>query len=66
MELITLILSADEFTKHRQLFTYVEYKAVEVKDDMFKNDEVYQQLRTKSIKAYKELKEYEFKKRHNI
>ena len=66
MELITLILSADEFTKYRQLFTYVEYKSVEVKDDMFKNDEVYQQLTTKSIKAYKELKEYEFKKRHNI
>lgn len=46
----------------------VDYKLklVKVKDDFFKDDEQYKTLKKKADKAYKDLEEYQFKKRHNI
>lgn len=43
-----------------------EIKSVEVKDDFFQNDEEYKRLKKASLNAYKQLKDYEFKTRHNI
>ncbi len=43
-----------------------EIKEVVIEDDLFKDDSIYQELKTKSIKAYKQLKEYQFNKVHNI
>ena len=43
-----------------------EIKEVIIEDDLFKDDSIYQELKTKSIKAYKQLKEYQFNKLHNI
>lgn len=40
-----------------------EIKEVIIEDDLFKDDSIYQELKTKSIKAYKDLKIYEFNKR---
>lgn len=40
-----------------------EIKEVIIEDDLFKDDSIYQDLKTKSIKAYKDLKIYEFNKR---
>jgi hypothetical protein len=39
-------------------------KEVVVKDDFFKDDEKYKELKKESVKAYKRLKEYEFNARH--
>lgn len=41
-----------------------EIKEVVIEDDLFKDDEIYNDLKRKSIKAYKELKEYEYNKRN--
>ena len=43
-----------------------EIKEVIIEDDLFKDDSIYQDLKTKSIKAYKDLKVYQFNKLHNI
>jgi hypothetical protein len=43
-----------------------EIKEVSVKDELFDNDTIHKELKDKSIKAYKDLKTYEFNKRHNI
>ena len=43
-----------------------EVKEVSIEDDLFKNDEIHAVLKKTSLKAYKQLKEYEFNKRHNI
>lgn len=43
-----------------------EIKEVVIEDDLFKDDEIYNDLKRKSIKAYKELMEYQFNKRHKI
>lgn len=43
-----------------------EIKEVVIEDDLFKDDSIYQELKSKSIKAYKELKQYQFNKTHNI
>lgn len=64
MELVTVTVLLHEFEQHRQLFTHVEYKEVTIKDDFFKDDVMHAALKTKSIKAYKELKEYEFNQRN--
>lgn len=42
-----------------------EIKEVVIEDDLFKDDSIYQELKSKSIKAYKDLKKYEFNKRTN-
>ena len=39
---------------------------VNVKDEIFDNDEMYDALKKESDKAFKKLEEYKFKKRHNI
>ena len=41
-------------------------KSVKVKDDMFKDDDMHKALKLNADKGYKELQQYEFKKRHNI
>jgi len=41
-------------------------KEVNIHDDFFKDDKTHIELKKASILAYKELKIYEFKKRHNI
>lgn len=46
--------------------THEQLKEVNIKDDFFNNDSVWDSLKKASIKAYKNLKEYEFNKRHNI
>lgn len=43
-----------------------EIKEVVIEDDMFKNDSIYQELKTKSIKAYKDMQIYAYNKRNNI
>ena len=43
-----------------------EIKEVVIEDDLFKDDSIYQELKTKSIKAYKEQQTYAYNKRHNI
>lgn len=43
-----------------------EIKEVIIEDDLFKDDSIYQELKTKSIKAYKELMEYQYRKRFNV
>lgn len=42
-----------------------EIKEVVIEDDLFKDDSIYQELKSKSINAYKDLKKYEFNKRTN-
>lgn len=41
-------------------------KSVKPKDDFFKGDAVHIIMKQNADKAYKQLQEYEFKKRHNI
>jgi len=43
-----------------------EIKEVVIEDDLFKDDSIYQELKSKSIKAYKELMEYQYRKRFNV
>jgi hypothetical protein len=43
-----------------------EIKDVTITDDFFKNDYLHENLKRASVKAYKELREYEFNKRNNI
>ena len=64
MEYLTVKVIRYEFEANRASFSEVEYKEVSFKDDFFKNDETYEQLKKASVKAYKNLKEYEFKKRN--
>jgi hypothetical protein len=46
----------------------IDYKVkiVKIKDDFFKDDDIYKVLKSRADKAYKELEEYQFKKRHKI
>lgn len=46
--------------------THDQLKEVTIKDDLFNNDSIWDGLKKASIKAYKNLKEYEFNKRHNV
>ena len=41
-----------------------EIKDVTINDEFFKDDSLYEQLKKASIKAYKDLKIYEFNKRN--
>lgn len=43
-----------------------DIKEVVIEDDLFKDDEIYNDLKRKSIKAYKELMEYQYRKRFNV
>lgn len=66
MELITITLTVERFKELGLLTGQYTIKSVRVVDDMFKDDEVYKELKSKADKAYKQLEEYQFKKRHNI
>lgn len=43
-----------------------EIKEVIINDDFFKDDVTHSELKKASVKAYKDLKIYEFNKRHSI
>lgn len=43
---------------------HYEVTKVEIKDMMFENDPNHRKLKNKANKAYKELKEYEYKRRN--
>lgn len=64
---ITIKLDQDKFNSLlvNGAFLDVSYeiKDVAINDDLFKNDTIHEQLKKASIKAYKDLKIYEFNKR---
>lgn len=70
MELCTIVISKDllqTLVDSEALSTDdFEVKLIDVKDDFFKDDERHKALSKASHKAYKDLKEYEFVRRHNI
>ena len=65
---ITIKLDQDKFNSMliNGVFLDVKYeiKDVIINDDLFKDDSLYEQLKKASIKAYKDLKIYEFNKRN--
>jgi len=64
MEYLTVKVIRSEFEAARSQFSEVEYKEVSIKDDFFDGDLQYKELKDKSVKAYKDLKLYEFKQRN--
>ena len=71
MEFITITIPAkrfEEIVRTLSLKSEVDYKVKSVKviDDMFINDPMHRELKAKADKCYKQLQDYEFKKRHNI
>lgn len=69
---ITIKLDQDKFNSmlinkvFEQYDAKYEIKDVTITDDFFKNDYLHENLKRTSIKAYKDLREYEHNKRHNI
>jgi len=71
MELVTIVMPTERFkdvVKLCSLKSDVDYKlkSVKVQDDMFINDPIWREMKVKADKQYKQLQDYEFKKRHNI
>lgn len=71
MEFVTIVVPAkrfEEIVKLCSLKADVDYKlkSVRVRDDMFVNDPIWREMKVKADKQYKQLQDYEFKKRHNI
>jgi len=68
MEYVTIKITKDLFDDlHTNGFiTYFEVKKIEVVDNLFDGDELHKAYKDKANKAYKALKEYEFKKRHGV
>lgn len=66
MELITITINKEVFESLQLEPSNYKVNRIEVKDDFFKDDEFHKQLKKDSDKLYKQLKEYEFKRRHNI
>ena len=68
MEWVTLKITKDLFDDlhAKGLISYHEVKSVEVKEDFFKDKKNNKIFKNESEKKKKKLKEYEFKKRHNI
>lgn len=66
---ITIKLDQDKFNSLlvNGAFLDVKYeiKEVTISDEQLKDDIIYQELKTKSIKAYKQLMEYKFNKLTN-
>jgi hypothetical protein len=58
----------DSLRAYHQLVNDIDYKLkeVKVKDNFFDNDPMHSELKKASLRAYKQLMEYEFKHRHNI
>ena len=65
---ITIKLDQDKFNSMLINGTFLdvkyEIKDVTINDDFFKDDSLHEQLKKASIKAYKDLKIYEFNKRN--
>lgn len=68
IEYITVKITKDNFDALIGIEAFSEYevKEVSIKDNLFDNDQTHSLLKKASLKAYKQLKEYEFNKRHNI
>lgn len=68
MEEITITISKDNFNLliDNNLLGEFTVKEVYVKDEMFQEDEIHKALVKSLIKAKESLKDYEFKRRHNI
>lgn len=66
MKLVKIILDKDRYDLLADSDALPNHKLLEIfdKDDFFANDETHKKLQTSSIKAYKSLKEYEFKMRN--
>jgi hypothetical protein len=64
---ITIKLDQDKFNSMLINGTFIdvkyEIKDVTITDELFKNDTIHEQLKKASIKAYKDLREYEHRKR---
>ena len=66
MQLVTVTMPNELFEELYSIYgSLLELQKVEVKDNLFDNDERHKALRKASIKAYKELKDYEYNKRFN-
>ena len=68
MEYITIKITKDNFDAliGIEALSKYEVKEVSIEDDLFKDDTTHEVFKKASIKAYKQLKKYEFNKRHNI
>lgn len=68
MEFITITIAKDNFNFliDNNLLGEFTIKEVYVKDEMFLEDERHKSLVKSVVKAKEQLKEYEFKRRHNI
>lgn len=68
MEFIVIKITKPNFDKLVEVgaLDAYEVKEVSIEDDLFKDDPTHEILKKASLKAYKQLKEYEFNKRHNI
>lgn len=67
MNIVKVLIYEDDYnelSKHTRSLMQVE--SVEPDKIDYPDDEQWKQLKNESLKAYKKLKEYEFKKRHNI
>lgn len=68
MDLVNLKISQEKFDLlfNSGLLDYSEVREIYTMDDFFKDDETHKRLVKEVVKAKEKLKEYEFKKRHNI
>lgn len=68
MEEITVILTKEnfDFLNDNDLLKGHKVKEIYIKDEVFKDDIMHKELVKALVKAKEKLKEYEFKKRHNI
>lgn len=68
MEFISLTISRETFNLllDNNLLGEFTVKEVYIKDEMFKDDERHRALIKALVKAKEAVKEYEFKRRHNI
>lgn len=64
-----VIVEDSHFKAHLSVFSDINYCKISktiVEDDMFENDSVWFDLVSKKKKAEKELRDYEFNKRHKL
>jgi len=66
MEIVKANMNKDlYFSLPKEVRDQIDIKAIEPDDFDYSDDERWQALKKKSIKAYKDLKEHEFNLRHN-
>ena len=63
-EYITIKITKELFDKLYPQIDWYEVKELTIKDELFDNDAIHKALLKESIKAYNNLKSYEFKSRH--